>query len=213
MKRSNSSTKWLQEHFNDFYVKKAQLEGKRSRAIYKLQEIDEKETLFKPGMTIVDLGAAPGSWSEYVAQKLSTNKAANKVASKIYAMDILPMEPINGVVFMQGDFRDDAVLQKLIINIPLKSVDVLLSDMAPNMSGNKEVDIPKAMYLAEITLDFAKDMLKPGGTLLLKMFHGSGFDELVKQIRSNFTKVVIKKPKASRARSNETYLLALGYRL
>ncbi|MDF1756730.1 MAG: 23S rRNA (uridine(2552)-2'-O)-methyltransferase RlmE [Legionellaceae bacterium] len=211
MKRTNSSTRWLQEHFNDVYVKKAQAEGKRSRAIYKLEEIDLKENLFKPGMTVVDLGSAPGSWTEYVAMKLSSKK--NNPQSKIIALDILEMDPIDGVDFIQGDFSDDSVLEKLMTTIPEHSVDVLLSDMAPNMSGNKEVDILKAMYLAEITLDFGQSMLKPGGTLLMKVFHGAGFDDLVKQFRQQFKRVVIRKPKASRPRSRETYLLAIGYKL
>lgn len=211
MKRTNSSARWLQEHFNDVYVKKAQAEGKRSRAIYKLEEIDLKENLFQPGMTVVDLGSAPGSWTQYVADKLVFQD--NNTKSKIIALDLLKMDPINGVEFIQGDFGDDIVLQKLMTIIPEHSVDVLLSDMAPNMSGNKEVDILKAMYLAEITLDFGQNMLKPGGTMLMKIFHGTGFDDLVKQIRQQFKRVVIRKPKASRSRSRETYLLAIGYKL
>lgn len=210
MKRTNSSKRWLEEHFDDIYVKKAQAEGKRSRAIYKLQEIDSKENLFSPGMTVVDLGAAPGGWSQYVAEKLILNN--NFSASKIIALDLLSMEPIKGVDFIQGDFIDDKVLEKLMTIIPEHSVDVLLSDMAPNMSGNKEIDVPRAMYLAEIALDFGQNMLKPGGTLLMKIFHGVGFDDLVKQTRSKFKRVVIRKPKASRPRSRETYLLAVGYR-
>lgn len=210
MKRTNSSRKWLDEHFNDIYVKKAQAEGKRSRAIYKLQEIDIKENLFKPGMNIVDLGSSPGGWSQYVSEKLSPNHAT---PSKIIALDILEMAPINQVEFIQGDFTKNEILEKLMTIIPEHSIDVLLSDMAPNMSGNKEVDILKAMYLAEITLDFGQNMLKPGGTLLMKIFHGIGFDDLVKRIRGQFKRVVIRKPKASRPRSRETYLLAVGYKL
>lgn len=208
MKRSNSSKRWLQEHFADTFVKKAQAEGLRSRAVFKLQEIDAKINLIKPGMTIVDLGAAPGGWTEYVANKLK-----NSNDSKIIALDLLEMQPIPGVEFIQGDFREDAILEKLMTTIPKRSVDVLLSDMAPNMSGNKEVDIPRAMYLAEITLDFAENMLKKDGSLLMKVFHGAGFDELVKQTRKQFTKVSVQKPQASRARSRETYLLAVGYKL
>jgi 23S rRNA (uridine2552-2'-O)-methyltransferase len=211
MKRTNSSKRWLEEHFNDVYVKKAQAEGKRCRAVYKLQEIDEKENLFKSGMTVVDLGAAPGGWTQYVAEKLIFPD--NAARSKIIALDLLTMEPIDGVDFIQGDFGDDIVLQKLMAIIPERTVDVLLSDMAPNMSGNKEIDIPKAMYLAELTLDFGQSMLKPGGTLLMKIFHGAGFDDLIKQIRQQFKKVVIRKPQASRSRSRETYLLAIGYKL
>lgn len=208
MKRSNSSKRWLQEHFADTYVKKAQAEGLRSRAVYKLQEIDEKVNLIKPGMSIIDLGAAPGGWTQYAANKL---KGSNK--SNIFALDLLEIEPIPGVEFIQGDFREDAILEKLLATIPKHSVDVLLSDMAPNISGNKEIDIPRAMYLAEITLDFAHNMLKKDGALLMKVFHGSGFDDLVKQTRKEFTKVSVQKPQASRSRSRETYLLAVGYKL
>lgn len=207
MKRSNSSKRWLQEHFSDPFVKKAQAEGMRSRAVYKLQEIDNKINLLKPGMTVVDLGSAPGSWSQYVAKKLQNSR------SKIIALDILNQEPINGVEFIQGDFAEDSVLEKLMSIIPNHSVDVLLSDMAPNMSGNKAIDNPKAMYLAEITLDFGQKVLKKGASLLMKVFHGEGFDELVKQIRKDFDKVSVRKPEASRARSKETYLLAVGYKL
>ncbi len=208
MKRSNSSKRWLQEHFADPFVKKAQAEGLRRRAVYKLQEIDEKINLFKPGMTIVDLGSAPGGWSQYVAKKLQNTKS-----SKIMALDILSQEPIPGVEFIQGDFAEDEVLEKLLTIIPQHSVDVLLSDMAPNMSGNKAIDNPRAMYLAEITLDFGQKVLKKGATLLMKVFHGEGFDDLVKQIRKDFDKVSVRKPQASRARSKETYLLAIGFKL
>lgn len=208
MKRSNSSKKWLQEHFADPFVKKAQAEGMRSRAVYKLQEIDQKINLIKPGMTVVDLGSAPGGWSQYIAQKLH-----NSANSKIIALDILSQEPIPNVEFIQGDFGEDAILEKLMSIIPKHSVDVLLSDMAPNMSGNKAIDNPRAMYLAEITLDFGQKILKPGAALLIKIFHGEGFDDFIKQTRRDFAKVIIKKPQASRARSKETYLLAIGYKL
>ncbi|MDP3562186.1 MAG: 23S rRNA (uridine(2552)-2'-O)-methyltransferase RlmE [Legionellaceae bacterium] len=210
MKRTKSSKRWLQEHFDDIYVKKAHAEGKRSRAVYKLQEIDEKEHLFKSGMTVVDLGAAPGGWTEYVSEQLACNTST--MQSRIIALDILPMDALVGVEFIQGDFREDAVLQQLTDLIPKASVDVLLSDMAPNMSGNRAVDIPKAMYLAELAFDFGRMMLKPGGVLLMKIFHGTGFDELVKEARKQFERVVIRKPLASRSRSRETYLLAKGYK-
>lgn len=203
---SKSSKKWLQEHFNDVYVKKAQAEGYRSRAIYKLKEIDEKERLFKPGMTVVDLGAAPGGWTQYVSEKLGG-------CGTIVALDILPMDALAGVAFILGDFREDSVLEQLVNLVPARSVDVLLSDMAPNMSGNMVVDIPRAMYLTELAFDFSSKMLKPGGVMLMKVFHGTGFDELVKQVRLQFDRVVIRKPSASRARSRETYLLAKGYNL
>jgi 23S rRNA (uridine2552-2'-O)-methyltransferase len=206
MKRTKSSKQWLQEHFDDVYVKKAQAEGYRSRAIYKLKEVDEKEKLLKPGMTVVDLGAAPGGWTQYVSQKLNGR-------GRIIALDILPMDTLEDVDFILGDFREDEVLQKLINLIPKQSVDLLLSDMAPNMSGNSAIDIPRSMYLVELALDFAETMLKPGGSLFIKIFHGVGFDDLVKQVRASFEKVVIRKPAASRARSKETYLLAKGYNL
>ncbi len=206
MQRSKSSKRWLQEHFDDVYVKKAQAEGYRSRAIYKLKEIDEKERLFRPGMTVVDLGAAPGGWTQYVAQKLDTQ-------GKIIALDILPMDNLPGVDVILGDFREESVLKSLMALIPERSVDVVLSDMAPNMSGNVAVDIPRAMYLVELAFDFAQNMLKPGGSLVMKVFHGTGFDELIKQARIQFKRVVIRKPAASRSRSRETYLLAKGYNL
>ncbi len=206
MQRSKSSKRWLQEHFDDAYVKKAHAEGYRSRAIYKLKEIDEKEQLFKSNMTVVDLGAAPGGWTQYVSEKMD-------VSGTIIALDILPMDSFAGVHFIQGDFREDDVLQQLEAKIPEHGVDVLLSDMAPNMSGNPAVDIPRAMYLAELAFDFGQKMLKPGGTMLMKIFHGTGFDELVKHARLRFQRVVIKKPQASRSRSRETYLLAKGFNL
>lgn len=206
MRRTNSSKRWLQEHFNDVYVKKAQAEGYRSRAVYKLKEIDEKETLIKPGMTVVDLGAAPGGWTQYVTEKMQGK-------GRIVALDILPMDAFPDVDFILGDFREDDVLQQLINLIPERGMDLLLSDMAPNMSGSTAIDIPRAMYLVELAFDFAYKMLKPGGNMLVKVFHGSGFDELVKNARSSFDKVVIRKPLASRSRSKETYLLAKGYNL
>ena len=206
MPRSKSSNRWLQEHFDDIYVKKAHAEGYRSRAVYKLKEIDEKERLLKPGMTVVDLGAAPGGWTQYVAEKLQGR-------GTIVALDILAMDAVADVLFIQGDFREDEVLQKLINLVPERGLDLLLSDMAPNMSGTTAVDVPRAMYLAELTFDFGSKMLKPGGVLLMKIFHGSGFDELVKLARMQFDRVVIRKPLASRSRSRETYLLAKGYNL
>lgn len=206
MPRSKSSNKWLQEHFNDPYVLQAQKEGYRSRAVYKLKEIDEKAQLFKPNMTIVDLGAAPGGWSQYVAEKLQGQ-------GHIIALDRLAIDPLPGVDFIQGDFREQSVLDTLIAHIKSSKVDVVLSDMAPNMSGQKAVDMPSSMMLAELAFEFCEQMLKPGGTLVMKLFHGEGFDALVKAIRAHFEKVVIKKPKASRPRSRETYLLAKGYQL
>lgn len=204
MSRSKSSKRWLQEHFDDVFVKKAQAEGYRSRAVYKLKEINEKEHLLKPGITIVDLGAAPGGWTQYVSERLDGH-------GTIIALDLLAMDALPGVDFIQGDFREDSVLLELMAFVSPGSVDLLLSDMAPNMSGMSAVDIPRAMYLTELALDFGHKMLKPGGSMLVKIFHGEGFDELIKQVRQLFNKVVIRKPLASRARSRETYLLAKGY--
>lgn len=205
MARTKTSNRWLQEHFADMYVKKAHAEGYRSRAVYKLKEVDEKERLIKPGMSVVDLGAAPGGWVQYVAEKLAGK-------GTIVAMDILPMVPLPDVTFIQGDFREDSVLQQLMDCIPEHSVDLVLSDMAPNMSGTRAVDVPRAMYLVELAYDFSHRMLKPGGTLFMKIFHGTGFDDIVKQARLQFEQVVIRKPQASRSRSRETYLLAKGFR-
>ena len=173
---------------------------------YKLKEIDEKEHLLKPGMVVVDLGAAPGGWTQYVSEKLDGR-------GKIIALDLLLMDALAGVDFILGDFREDSVLQQLTNILPEGGVDVLLSDMAPNMSGNVAVDIPRAMYLAELAFDFGSKMLKPGGVLLMKIFHGTGFDDLIKQARLQFERVTIRKPSASRSRSRETYLLAKGYNL
>ena len=206
MRRTASSKRWLDEHFNDHYVKKAHLEGYRSRAIYKLKEVDEKESLLRPGMTVVDLGAAPGGWAQYVSKKLAGK-------GKIIALDCLPMESLPGVQVILGDFTEDAVLNELKNYVAEREVDLILSDMAPNMSGNAAVDIPRALYLAELAFDFAEQMMKPGGTLLMKVFHGTGFDDLVKLARTKFKRVVNRKPDASRPRSRETYLLAKGYNL
>lgn len=206
MPRSKSSKRWLQEHFEDAYVKKAQAEGYRSRAVYKLKEIDDREQLIKPGMTIVDLGAAPGGWSQYAVEKTGGK-------GHVIALDILPMDNLSGVTQITGDFREESVLTQLIKIIPPRSVDLVLSDMAPNMSGNAGVDIPRAMYLAELAFEFSDQMLKPGGALLMKIFHGSGFDDLVRQVRTRFKRVVMRKPCASRSRSRETYMLAKDYNL
>ena len=206
MARSKSSHRWLREHFNDEYVKQAQRESYRSRAIYKLKEIDEKKKLLRPGMTVIDLGAAPGGWTQYVAEKL-------QMQGKIIALDILPMDPLPGVDVIHGDFYDDAVLAKLMEHVPEGGVDLLLSDMAPNMTGNISVDIARAMGLVEVAFDLASSVLKPGGCLLMKVFHGTGFDELLKLARVEFSDVMLRKPSASRPRSRETYLLAKGYHL
>ena len=204
MPRSKSSSRWLKEHFDDLYVKKAQAEGYRSRAVYKIKEIDERESLIKPGMTIVDLGAAPGGWSQYASKKMQGKGI-------IVALDILLIEPLPGVVFIQGDFQQEEVLDKLTAILP-KKVDLILSDMAPNMSGAAIVDIPRALGLAELAFDFAENRLKEGGCLLIKIFNGRGVDELIRLARNRFEKVSIRKPQASRARSRETYLLAKYYK-
>lgn len=206
MPHSKSSRQWLQEHFNDVYVQKARAEGYRSRAVYKLKEIDDKEHLLRPGQTVVDLGAAPGGWTQYISQKLNGS-------GTIVALDLLAMDAFADVDFIQGDFREDSVLQLLMDRIPVRGLDLLFSDMAPNMSGSYDVDIPRAMYLAELAFDFGDKMLKPGGCMLMKIFHGTGFDDLIKQARKRFAKTAIRKPAASRPRSRETYLLGKGYKL
>lgn len=204
-KRSASSTRWLKEHMDDEYVLRSKREGWRSRAIYKLQEIDEKDKLFRPGMTVVDLGAAPGSWSQYAMHRVGHN-------GKVIGLDLLPIDALAGVDFIQGDFRDDEVLEALLQTLDGRLVDVVLSDMAPNMSGIKAVDQPRSMHLLELALDFIQDNLKPGGDYLMKIFQGEGFQEYYKLLQKNFTKVVTRKPKASRARSAEIYLLAKGFK-
>ncbi|SFR48818.1 23S rRNA (uridine(2552)-2'-O)-methyltransferase RlmE [Thiomicrospira sp. ALE5] len=200
MARSKSSSRWLQEHFDDPYVLQAQKEGWRSRAIFKLKELNEKDQLLKPGMLVLDLGAAPGGWSQYTAQHISPG-------GEVLALDILPVEPYAGVTFLQGDFTDDAVFEQLLTLIKNRPVDLVMSDMAPNFSGNKAVDIPRAMYLVELTLDLADRVLKPGGNVLMKVFQGEGYELLLAQMRQQYTKVVTRKPQASRARSSEIYLL------
>ncbi|KAF3981825.1 MAG: 23S rRNA (uridine(2552)-2'-O)-methyltransferase RlmE [Methylococcales symbiont of Hymedesmia sp. n. MRB-2018] len=205
MARSKNSNQWMQEHFDDEYVKKAQVFGYRSRSIFKLMEIQEKDQIIKPGMSVIDLGAAPGSWSEY-ASKIVGKK------NKVLALDLLPIDPIHGVDFIQGDFREEDVLQALYKVLNGVPIDLLMSDMAPNMSGNKVMDQPRSIYLAELALDTAQTVLTKGGTFLIKMFQGSGFDEYKKQVASSFSSVIIRKPKSSRARSNEVYILAKGFK-
>ena len=203
--RSKSSQRWLQEHFKDPFVKKAQAEGYRSRAVFKLDELLERDELLKPGMTVVDLGAAPGGWSQLVNERL-------KGRGRIVALDILPMQGISGVTFIHGDFREESVLQQLEAQLSGAEVDLVLSDMAPNMSGVDLVDQTRAMHLAELALEFSRNWLKPGGNFLIKLFQGVGFDEYVRNLRAAFARVSIRKPKASRARSNEVYALAQGKR-
>lgn len=205
MPRSKSSRAWLKEHFDDEFVKQSQQDGYRSRAVYKLKEIDEKDKLIKPGMTVIDLGSAPGGWSQYIARKLNGQ-------CRIIALDILPMEPLEHVEFIQGDFLEEAVLQQLMATLGDSNPDLVISDMAPNMSGMHAVDIPRAMYMVELALELARQVLKPGGSLLVKLFQGEGSDAYLKMLRESFDRVVIRKPRASRSRSREVYVLASGYK-
>ena len=209
MKVTRTSKAWMQEHLNDEFVKRAQKEGYRARAAYKLIEIDDKDRLIKPGMTIVDLGAAPGSWSQVAVQRLKS-KGSQDISGKVIALDILDMTPIAGVTFIQGDFRDEAILKQLQTAINKQPVDLVIADMAPNISGVKDVDQAGAAYLTELALEFSKDWLKPNGNFLVKVFIGAGFDEIVKTMRLHFNKVMTRKPKASRDRSSEVYLLGIG---
>lgn len=204
MARSKSSSRWLKEHFDDEYVTRAQQEGYRSRASYKLLEIDGKDKLLKPGMVVVDLGAAPGGWTQI---------AADRVGDKgmVVGLDILPMDPVPGAEVLQGDFREEEVLQRLLDALGERAVDLVMSDMAPNISGMKTVDQPRAMYLVELTLDLAQNVLKPGGDMLVKLFQGEGSDEFIRECRKHFRKVIIRKPAASRPRSREVYVLARNY--
>ncbi len=202
MKVSRTSKAWMQEHLNDEFVKRAQKEGYRARAAYKLIEIDDKDKLIKPSMTIVDLGSTPGSWSQVAVQRLKGN-------GKVIALDILDMTGIAGVEFIQGDFREEAVLKRLLEALNNKPVDLVIADMAPNISGVKDVDQAGATYLTELALEFCTDWLKPNGNFLVKVFIGAGFDDIVKTMRLHFEKVVTRKPKASRDRSSEVYLLGL----
>jgi 23S rRNA (uridine2552-2'-O)-methyltransferase len=205
-RRSKSSDRWLREHFSDPFVKRAQAEGWRSRAVFKLQQIDQRERLVKPGMLVLDLGAAPGAWSQYVRRRLGPS-------GRVVAADLLPMEPLTGVEFLQGDFREDGVVQELKRMLGDTGVDLLLSDMAPNLSGMDAIDAPRGVYLAELALDLAREVLKPGATALIKLLQGAGFEELVALARTRFGRVRCLKPEASRARSPETYLLASGMRM
>lgn len=202
MKPSRTSKAWMQEHLNDPYVKMAQKDGYRARAAYKLIEIDDKDKLIKPGMTVVDLGSTPGSWSQVVVQRL-------KGQGRIIALDILDMLPIAHVEFIQGDFREESVLRQLEQSLNNQQVDLVIADMAPNISGVKDVDQAGAAYLTELALEFSQDWLKPGGNFLVKVFIGSGFEEIMQTMRQQFEKVVTRKPKASRDRSSEVYLLGL----
>ena len=203
MARSKSSHQWLKKHFDDEFVKRAQREGWRSRAVYKLEEIDRKYRLIRPGMTVVDLGAAPGGWSQYVAKVLAGK-------GRIIALDILEMQPLPGVEFIHGDFTEDEPLDLLMNSLGGEQVDLVLSDMAPNISGMQAVDQPRGIYLVELAIDFAAKVLGNNGNLLFKAFQGEGFEDIVRALRGQYRKVLIRKPRASRPRSREVYVLAQG---
>ena len=202
---------WLSDHLNDPYVKQAQKDGYRARAAYKLKEIDETLGLIKPGMRVVDLGSTPGAWSQYLRRRLSPGGAAvGALDGVIVALDILPMEPIEGVQFLQGDFREDAVLAQLSEAVGGQPLDVVVSDMAPNLSGIESSDAARISHLVELAVDFAQAHLKPGGALVVKLFHGSGYSQLVKLFKDHFRVVKPVKPKASRDKSSETFLVGIG---
>ena len=204
-RRSKSSGRWLEEHFSDPFVQRAKDAGLRSRAAFKLEEIDAAEKLLFPGAVVVDLGAAPGGWSQYAARRLAGNGA-------VFALDLLPMDAIPGVIFQQGDFREQAALDALLAELGGRRVDLVLSDMAPNMSGVDVVDQARAADLESLALDFARQVLRPGGVLVMKVFQGAGFQQLLAEARRAFAGVRMRKPKASRQRSSETYLVARGLR-
>lgn len=205
MAKSKSSGQWLQEHANDPYVKMAKEQGYRSRASFKLLELQDKDKLFRKAMTVVDLGAAPGGWSQVAAQLVGDN-------GRVISSDILPMDSIAGVEFIQGDFTQESVLNEILNVMGGASADLVISDMAPNMSGNGAVDQPASMYLVELALDMAKQVLKPKGLFIAKVFQGEGFDQYIKDVRSSFDKVVTRKPASSRPRSREVYVLGRGFK-
>ncbi|MCB1733842.1 MAG: 23S rRNA (uridine(2552)-2'-O)-methyltransferase RlmE [Gammaproteobacteria bacterium] len=205
MARSKSSSRWLQEHFNDEFVLEAQKAGWRSRAVYKLEEIQKRDKLIRQGMTVIDLGAAPGAWSQYVVREVGHR-------GRVIALDILPMDTLADVEIITGDFREDETLQTLRETLGDAPVDLVLSDMAPNMSGVEAVDQPRSMYLAELALELAREVLKPGGDLLVKVFQGAGFEALRRDMQAVFGSLASRKPKASRPRSREVYLLARNFK-
>lgn len=205
MSRSKSSDQWLKEHFDDTYVKQAQENGYRSRACFKLLEIQNKDRIFKKGMTVIDLGAAPGGWSQLAAEWVGTE-------GQVLASDILPMDALPGVTFIQGDFTSEEVYQKLMQHVPAHGADLVISDMAPNMSGNRVQDQARSMYLCELALDFAQNVLKPKGNFLIKVFQGEGLEAYRADLQTRFTKLQTRKPDASRARSREVYYLATGFK-
>ena len=204
--RTKRGRRWVEEHERDPWVQRARKAGWRSRAVYKLEELDQKESLLGRGMKVVDLGAAPGAWCQYAARKVGER-------GTVIGLDILPMDPLPGVVLLQGDFTEDSVLNDLEAALDGEKLDLVLSDMAPNISGMAAVDQPRSMYLAELALAFARDHLKPGGVFVTKVFQGEGFDEFMKDSRSSFEAVRTRKPAASRDRSREVYLVARNYRV
>jgi len=206
MAKSASSQRWLREHRADPYVKKAHDEGLRSRAAYKLQELDARDRLFAPGQTVVDLGAAPGGWCQIAATAMGPR-------GRVIGVDLLPMDPIPGITLLEGDFTEQVVLEALLTELGGAGVDVVISDMAPNMSGVRAVDQPRSMYLCELAEDFARQVLKRGGSLVTKTFHGEGFDAYIRGLRQSYERVYTRKPGASRGRSREVYVLARGFKM
>lgn len=204
-KKKSSSKAWLQEHHSDIYVQQAQREGYRSRACYKLLELQQRDKLIRPGMTVLDLGSAPGGWSQVAAELVGHH-------GRVVASDILPMDGLAGVDFVQGDFTEESVFEEILAHLEGNSVDVVVSDMAPNMSGMAAVDLPRAMYLVELALDMARTVLPAGGSFVAKVFHGEGFDALMSDTRALFGRVVTRKPAASRARSREVYIVARDFK-
>ena len=205
MSRSKSSKLWLQEHFDDQFVKQSQRDGYRSRASYKLIELLEKDRILRPGQSVLDLGSAPGGWSQVAADTVGDS-------GRVVASDILPMDSLAGVTFVQGDFTEQAVYDRIILALDGKPVDLVLSDMAPNISGMKDIDQPRIMHLADLALDIARSTLAPGGSLLVKVFQGEGIDQYREELKARFTAIKTRKPSASRDRSREIYLLATGFR-
>jgi len=204
-KKRPSSKAWLKEHRDDPYVQQAQREGYRSRACYKLLELQDKDKLIRPGMTVLDLGSAPGGWSQVAVARVGDH-------GRVVASDILPMDSLAGVIFIEGDFTQETVFEQILAALGDKPIDLVISDMAPNMSGVNAVDQPRAIYLAELALDMAQRVLAPGGTFVAKLFHGEGFDQVFQDAKGSFLKVLTRKPKASRPRSREVYMVAKDFR-
>ena len=205
MSRSKSSNNWLQEHHAYHFVQQSKKDGYRSRAVYKLIELNEKDALFRPGQSVIDLGAAPGGWTEYASQFCQEQ-------GKLIAVDLLPIEPVAGAMIIQGDFTEESVLEQILVAVKKQPVDLVLSDMAPNISGMESVDMPRSLYLAELALELARDVLQPNGVFVVKLFQGEGFDQLSASMREVFRSVKFRKPKASRPRSREVYAICKGFK-